>query len=86
MKAVCKKDFNGGVITTNGMYVAKILFKRGEVYNYYNKISSSYKTNYYYVTSINNTEESFNSLGFRDHFITIQELRKLKLEKINESR
>ena len=82
MKAVCKKDFNGGIVTTNGIYVSKILFKRGEVYDYYNRTSSSYRINYYYVTSINNTEESFNSLGFNDYFIKLSELRLQKLEMI----
>lgn len=84
MKAVCKKDFNGGLVTSNGIYVPKILFKRGEVYDYYNRISSSYKTNYYYVIDINNVEESFNSLGFNTYFIKLSELRRQKLEKINE--
>ena len=83
MKALCKKDFNGGLVTSNGYYIAKILFKRGEVYNYITKNSSNYISGYYGVISINNTEESFNSLGFREHFTTIQELRRLKLEKIN---
>ena len=84
MKAVCKKDFNGGLVTSNGIYVSKILFKRGEVYDYINTISSTYRSGYYGVININNKEESFNSIGFREYFITIQELRRLKLEKIND--
>lgn len=86
MKVICIKDFNSGVVNTNVFYIPTLLFKRGEMYDCVNKISSTYRSGYYGVKAKNNTEEVFNSLGFRDYFIKLSELRMQKLDKINESR
>jgi hypothetical protein len=83
MKAVCKKNFNRGLDTTNGIYVPITLFKRGEVYSYINRISSSYISGYYGVIGADNFEYVFNTPGFREYFTTVKELRRQKLEKIN---
>ena len=82
MKAVCKRNVMGSDIL-HGYHISKILFKKGEVYDYYTKISSNYTSGYYGVISDEDIEETFNTIGFREYFTTVQELRKLKLEKIN---
>jgi hypothetical protein len=83
MKALCIKDYSTGIIGNNGMYITYTIFKKDEIYNF-NELEVI--NTLYNVIGINNIEHLFSNWHFREYFIPIQELRKLKLEKINENR
>jgi len=93
MKVLCKKNYlelNDETAYTSGIYYDAVFNDSNHIFIVSDRMFNNKKLNYLFYINIVDPSESYfftrdNDLYFDDYFYTLKELRKIKLDKINES-